>query len=172
MLIIIYTLTNSWITEKQVDEDLIKDTRYYSVRKITTNDGVTENVYISGEKSTNSNIVNRIKSTNSNIVNRIKRNSSGYYTSGNYVSSYTQNQSSKYYYLNNYSIELYVWIPKVLQKGDSIYNAYKSIEAIRHIIGIKAMICLISIAILVVLLYLKNKENSRMHEVDILIDIS
>ena len=153
------TLTNSWITEKQVDEDLIKDTRYYSVRKITTNDGVTENVYISGEKS-----------TNSNIVNRIKRNPSGYYTSGNYVSSYIQNQSSKYYYLNNYSIELYVWIPKVLQKGDSIYNAYKSIEAIRHIIGIKAMICLISIAILVVLLYLKNKENSRMHEVDILIE--
>ena len=110
------------------------------------------------------------QSTNSNIVNRIKRNPSGYYTSGNYVSSYIQNQSSKYYYLNNYSIELYVWIPKVLQKGDSIYNAYKSIEAIRHIIGIKAMICLISTAILVVLLYLKNKENSRMHEVDILIE--
>ena len=32
------------------------------------------------------------------------------------------------------------------------------------------MICLISTAILVVLLYLKNKENSRMHEVDILIE--
>ena len=153
------TLTNSWITEKQVDEDLIKDTRYYSVRKITTNDGVTENVYISGEKS-----------TNSNIVNRIKRNSSGYYTSGNYVSSYIQNQSSKYYYLNNYSIELYVWIPKVLQKGDSIYSAYKSIEEIGHVIGIKIIVCLVSVAILALLLYLKKKENSRMHEVDILID--
>ena len=84
-------LSNSWITKKKADEDLIKDTKYYSIRKITTNDGVTENVYISGKKS-----------TNSHIVNRIKRNSSGYYTSGNYVSSYIQNQSSKYYYLNNY----------------------------------------------------------------------
>ena len=152
-------LSNSWITKKKADEDLIKDTKYYSIRKITTNDGVTENVYISGKKS-----------TNSHIVNRIKRNSSGYYTSGNYVSSYIQNQSSKYYYLNNYSIELYVWIPKVLQKGDSIYSAYKSIEEIGHVIGIKIIVCLVSVAILALLLYLKKKENSRMHEVDILID--
>ena len=139
-------MSNSWITKKKADEDLIKDTKYYSIRKITTNDGVTENVYISGKKS-----------TNSHIVNRIKRNSSGYYTSGNYVSSYIQNQSSKYYYLNNYSIELYVWIPKVLQKGDSIYSAYKSIEEIGHVIGIKIIVCLVSVAILALLLYLKKK---------------
>ncbi|MCQ2969009.1 MAG: hypothetical protein MJ191_02610, partial [Clostridium sp.] len=122
-------LNNSWITEKQCDESLIEATKYYSIRKITSNDGVIENVYISGKKS-----------TNSDIVNRIKRNSSGYYTSGNYVSSYIQNQSSKYYYLNNYNIELYVWIPKVLQKGDSIYVAYKSIEEIYYVIFTKIVI--------------------------------
>lgn len=57
-----------------------------------------------------------------------------------------------------------------MQKGDSIYSAYKSIEEIGHVIGIKIIVCLVSVAILALLLYLKKKENSRMHEVDILID--
>lgn len=152
-------LSNSWITEKKVDDQLIKNSRYYSLSKITTNDGISESVYIDGKKS-----------TNPDIINRIKRNSSGYYTSGNYISSYIQSQSSKYYYLNNYSIDLYVWIPKVLQKGDSIYTAYNSIEVIKDVIIFKVVICLSSLIILLFLLRLKKKINAKLDEVDIIVE--
>lgn len=47
---------------------------------------------------------------------------------------------------------------KSFAEGDSIYSAYKSIEEIGHVIGIKIIVCLVSVAILALLLYLKRKK--------------
>lgn len=155
-------LNDLWIGSNKIkEEDIKNNSKYYAMRKITAKNGIVENIFINGKQA-----------YNKELLNRINRVDSGYYSVGNYVSSYTQNQSEKYYYSSKYDIELYIWIPKDLVVGDSIYNAYENINESINNIYIKGIFLLVSLAALIILIFVLKKvdKNNKNNKVDIIIE--
>lgn len=155
-------LNDLWIGSNKIkEEDIKNNSKYYAMRKITAKNGIVENIFINGKQA-----------YNKELLNRINRVDSGYYSVGNYVSSYTQNQSEKYYYSSKYDIELYIWIPKDLVVGDSIYNAYENINESINNIYIKGIFLLVSLAALIILIFVLKKvdKNNKNNKVDIVIE--
>lgn len=138
-----------WIGEGEIDsEKLIKSSRYFSKRIVTSANGVEEHVFIKG-KETN----------DEEITNRIQRLDSGYYTSGNYVSSYIQEQSPQYYYTTNYNIDLYIWIPNAIQKGDKIYTAFAKINSGKNTLVLDLVVLAVSVVGALGLNHLRKRQN-------------
>lgn len=155
-------LNDLWIGSNKIkEEDIKNNSKYYAMRKITSKNGIVENIFINGKQA-----------YNKELLNRINRVDSGYYSVGNYVSSYTQNQSEKYYYSSKYDIELYIWIPKDLVVGDSIYNAYENINGSINSIYIKGIFLLLSLAALIILIFVLKKvdKHNKNNKVDIVIE--
>lgn len=156
-------LNNIWIGAKNIKEDELKNnSKFYSKRNVTSNNGIVENIFINGKR------------TNDNeILNRINRLDSGYYTIGNYISSYTQDKGGKFYYKNKYDIDLYMWVPKTIVKGDRLYDAYESIKDEMHSLYIKVTIFTVSVLILIALLLIlrkMNKDNVGSKQINFIIE--
>lgn len=152
-------VNNIWIGTKDFKEDTIKkDSKFYIKRSV--NEGVTntEGVFINGKKTNNRNILGRVGSLSNN---------------GYYMPDYLEEEQVGKTQFDNYDIDLYVWIPKNVVAGDSVYSSYEYIKDGINVLYIKIAVFFLVLAILVALVFILrkiNRENILSEKVDVLIE--
>lgn len=148
-----------WIGTKDIKEDVLKkDSRFYIKRIARQGIINTENIFIDGKKTNNRNVLSRVNALS---------------TGGYYISDYIEENQVGKTHFDKYDIELYVWIPKNIVAGDSIYTTYKSVEEGINGLYIKVAVFFSLLAIIVALIFVLrkiNKENIINKEVSILIE--
>lgn len=148
-----------WIGTKDIKEYVLKeDSRFYIKRNAREGIINIEDIFIDGKKTNNRNVLSRVNALS---------------TGGYYISDYIEENQVGKTHFDKYDIELYVWIPKNVVAGDSIYTTYKSVEEGINGLYIKVAVFFSLLAIIVALIFVLrkiNKENIINKEVSILIE--
>lgn len=150
--------TKKWISNEQNDLDYLKTSMgYFAEVNIATNGKLNKNVYVDGKS----------------IEEEDYYNYYDYYYPHEYYESVVLSETKYEGYdadsIENHNIVVYVWLPKQLVKGDSVYSAWQIASENRNRLLLSSVVLLVSVLILLCILQVLKKKNYINDTTDVII---
>ena len=151
-----YDETNKrWINNEQKDlATLINNSKYFEKVNISPNGNVMRNIYVNG----------KLVEDDDNYKDYGHYYPNGYYD--DIRSTEVKYEGYDNYSVKNNNITVYLWIPKQIQKGDSIYTVWQLASKNKNRLFTSGIILFVSLLILLITVRVLRKDN----KVNILID--
>ena len=150
--------TKKWISNEKKDiANLKTNSGYFAEINIATNGKLSKNIYVDGKS----------------IEEEDYYDYEYYYPYTYYesvVSSETKYEGYDADSIENHNIVVYVWIPKQIAKGDSVYSAWQIANENRNRLLLSGVVLLVSVLILLCIARVLKKKNYINNIIDIIIN--
>ena len=151
--------TKKWISNEKKDiANLKTNSGYFAEINIATNGKLSKNIYVDGKS----------------IEEEDYYNYYDYYYPYTYYESVVSSETKYEGYdadsIENHNIVVYVWIPKQIAKGDSVYSAWQIANENRNRLLLSGVVLLVSVLILLCIARVLKKKNYINNIIDIIIN--
>ena len=151
--------TKKWISNEKKDiANLKTNSGYFAEINIATNGKLSKNIYVDGKS----------------IEEEDYYNYYDYYYPYTYYESVVSSETKYEGYdadsIENHNIVVYVWIPKQIAKGDSVYSAWHIANENRNRLLLSGVVLLVSVLILLCIARVLKKKNYINNIIDIIIN--
>ena len=150
--------TKKWISNEKKDiANLKTNSGYFAEINIATNGKLSKNIYVDGKS----------------IEEEDYYDYEYYYPYTYYesvVSSETKYEGYDADSIENHNIVVYVWVPKQIAKGDSVYSAWQIANENRNRLLLSGVVLLVSVLILLCIARVLKKKNYINNIIDIIIN--
>ncbi|CUO40971.1 two-component sensor histidine kinase [Clostridium disporicum] len=151
--------TKKWISNEKKDiANLKTNSGYFAEINIATNGKLSKNIYVDGKS----------------IEEEEYYNYYDYYYPYTYYESVVSSETKYEGYdadsIENHNIVVYVWIPKQIAKGDSVYSAWQIANENRNRLLLSGVVLLVSVLILLCIARVLKKKNYINNIIDIIIN--
>ncbi|MCD2501315.1 HAMP domain-containing histidine kinase [Clostridium sp. NSJ-145] len=151
--------TKKWISNEKKDiANLKTNSGYFAEINIATNGKLSKNIYVDGKS----------------IEEEDYYNYYDYYYPYTYYESVVSSETKYEGYdadsIENHNIVAYVWVPKQIAKGDSVYSAWQIANENRNRLLLSGVVLLVSVLILLCIARVLKKKNYINNIIDIIIN--
>ena len=151
--------TKKWISNEKKDiANLKTNSGYFAEINIATNGKLSKNIYVDGKS----------------IEEEDYYNYYDYYYPYTYYESVVSSETKYEGYdadsIENHNIVVYVWVPKQIAKGDSVYSAWQIANENRNRLLLSGVVLLVSVLILLCIARVLKKKNYINNIIDIIIN--
>ena len=151
--------TKKWISNEKKDiANLKTNSGYFAEINIATNGKISKNIYVDGKS----------------IEEEDYYNYYDYYYPYTYYESVVSSETKYEGYdadsIENHNIVVYVWVPKQIAKGDSVYSAWQIANENRNRLLLSGVVLLVSVLILLCIARVLKKKNYINNIIDIIIN--
>ena len=151
--------TKKWISNEKKDiANLKTNSGYFAEINIATNGKLSKNIYVDGKS----------------IEEEDYYNYYDYYYPYTYYESVVSSETKYEGYdadsIENHNIVVYVWIPKQIAKGDSVYSAWQIANENRNRLLLSGVVLFVSALILLCIARVLKKKNYINNIIDIIIN--